>query len=267
MHLGFGPDEGLGVFIVGLDEMVDVLAQLGDGGERGAAQGLTFQDGEPDLDLIEPGRPGRGEVEMYVLVSREPAVVLGLVGVEVVKHDVDLLARIGDDDGVHEGGELDAPPALFVRHADLAAGHLEGSEQGQGAVALVVVAAPGQGLAVGQLEIALRPLQRLDRGLLVDADHHRILRRRQGEGDHIGGLGGERRVLTLAPELAPGQVDLVCPQEAPDLLFVHIAERPGDQWPRPAPIAGRPAADPTAPEYADRSLRCTCASARCAGAL
>ena len=40
MDLGFGPDEGLGVFVVGLDEGVDVLAQLFDGGE-GSAVGTT----------------------------------------------------------------------------------------------------------------------------------------------------------------------------------------------------------------------------------
>jgi hypothetical protein len=36
----FGPDEGLGVFIVGLDEGVDVLAKLGDGWERSPVQGF-----------------------------------------------------------------------------------------------------------------------------------------------------------------------------------------------------------------------------------
>ena len=78
----FGPDEGLGVFIVGLDESVDVLAKLGDGGEGRAVQGFSFQDRKPDLHLIEPGGPCRREVEPYLRVTLEPAVVLGLVGVE-----------------------------------------------------------------------------------------------------------------------------------------------------------------------------------------
>ena len=41
MHFGFGPDERLGVFIVGLDGGVDMGAELGDGGEGGAMQGFA----------------------------------------------------------------------------------------------------------------------------------------------------------------------------------------------------------------------------------
>jgi hypothetical protein len=38
MDPGFGPDEWLGVLVVGFDEGIDVLAELGDGSERGAVQ-------------------------------------------------------------------------------------------------------------------------------------------------------------------------------------------------------------------------------------
>ena len=44
-----------------------------------------MQDREPDLDLIEPGSTGRGEVEMYVGMTLEPAVVFRLMGVEIVE--------------------------------------------------------------------------------------------------------------------------------------------------------------------------------------
>lgn len=64
-----GPDEWLGGFIVGLDESADVLAKLGDGGERGAVQGFSFQDRKPDLYLIKPGGPSRREVELHVGVT------------------------------------------------------------------------------------------------------------------------------------------------------------------------------------------------------
>ena len=53
-----------------------MLLQLLDGGEGGAAQGLALQDRKPDFDLIEPRRPGRGEMEMNVAVFLEPALVL-----------------------------------------------------------------------------------------------------------------------------------------------------------------------------------------------
>lgn len=46
MHLGVGPDERIGVFIVGLDEDADVGAEPDDGSEGGAKQGFCFQDRE-----------------------------------------------------------------------------------------------------------------------------------------------------------------------------------------------------------------------------
>jgi hypothetical protein len=56
-----------------------------------------------------------------------------------------------------------------------------------GAIALVIMAVVGQCPAVRELEIALCPLQRLDRGLLVNADDDGVLGRCHVEPDHIGG--------------------------------------------------------------------------------
>ena len=79
VDLGFGPDERFGIFIVGLDEGVDVLAELGDGVEGRAVQRLSFEDREPDLDLVEPGCAGWREMELHGGVTLEPAVAfLGL---------------------------------------------------------------------------------------------------------------------------------------------------------------------------------------------
>ena len=48
--------------------------------ETGGGKGIALQDGKPDLDLVEPGAVGRGEVKADVAVAGEPAIVLGLVG-------------------------------------------------------------------------------------------------------------------------------------------------------------------------------------------
>ncbi len=53
VDLGFGPGEWFGVFIVGLDEGIDMGSQLCDGGEGGAGERLIGQDREPNLDLID----------------------------------------------------------------------------------------------------------------------------------------------------------------------------------------------------------------------
>ena len=102
MDDGLGPDEGGTAEVVALDEGIDVLFELLDGGEACAGEGSGLKDGEPDLDLVKPGAVGRGEVEMDIGVSGQPAIALGLVGRQVVEDDVDLLARIVGDDAVHE---------------------------------------------------------------------------------------------------------------------------------------------------------------------
>ena len=67
---------------------------------------------------------------------------------------------------------------------------------------LVTVALPAERAAIGKLQIALCPLQRLDRGLFVDTVHDGVLRRRQIEPDDLGGLGGEIGIIAFAPRLA-----------------------------------------------------------------
>ena len=102
--------------------------------------------------------------------------------------------------------KFDAPSALLVRGRHLAGGSFEGGEQRRGAVALVIVAMAGQRSTVRKLEISLRPLQRLDRRLFVDADDDGVLGRRHVEPDHVGRLGDELGIVALAPGFAPGKV-------------------------------------------------------------
>ena len=237
MDLGLGPGKRGSIGVVGLDEGIDALPALFDRGEGSAVQRLSFQDREPDFHLIERGGPCRREVKTNVRVAPEPAIVPGFVGVEIVEDDVDGRVRVSGDDIVHEIEELDAPPPRLVRGGDLAGCYLEGGKQGGGAVALVIVAMAGQRPAVRELEIALRSLQRLDRGLLVDTDDDRVLGRRHIEPDHVGGLGHELGIVALTPGFAPGEVDLLRAQQAPDILDFGIAERGRQQRPCPAGIA------------------------------
>ena len=143
MHGGLLPLEGFGGLVVGGDESVDSLAQLLGRGEAGALEGTAAQDREPDLDLIEPARVGRREVEVHVGVTLEPAVALGFMGREIVENDVDLAIRIRGDEPVHEGEELAAPSARGVPGNDCATGNVEGGEERCRAMPLVLVGKAG----------------------------------------------------------------------------------------------------------------------------
>src|SRR5215475_8653484 len=74
---------------------------------------------------------------MHVGISLEPAVVLGLMGIEVVENDMEGGITIDSDDVVHEVEKLNAAATLFVSDSDLSGGNLEGSKQGRSAVTLV----------------------------------------------------------------------------------------------------------------------------------
>ena len=71
-----GPGEWLGCVVVCRDESIDMLLQLFDGREGGTVKRLALQDRKPCFDLIEPRRPGRGEMEMDIGMLSEPALVL-----------------------------------------------------------------------------------------------------------------------------------------------------------------------------------------------
>ena len=92
-------------------------------------------------------------------------------------------------------------------------------------MARVVVALAGERPPVGQPEIALRPLQRLDRRLLVDPKDDGVVGRRHIQPDDLGGLGDKFGIVALAPRLLPVQIDPLVAQEAPHLLLVNVAKR------------------------------------------
>src|SRR5271165_2535140 len=108
MHLSFCPGERSGVLVVAGDEGVDMRLELVGGVEGRAVQRHAAEDGEPDLNLVEPGRMGRRVMEMYVGMTLQPKVTLRLVGRKIVEDDVDLAIRIVGHDPVHEVEELDS---------------------------------------------------------------------------------------------------------------------------------------------------------------
>jgi hypothetical protein len=67
---------------------------------RSAVDGLAFDDGEPDLDQVQPGSGGQGEVDADPGVAGEPGPhVRVLVGGIVVHHQVQLTVGVGPGDG------------------------------------------------------------------------------------------------------------------------------------------------------------------------
>ncbi len=146
---------------------------------------------------------------------------------------------VGCDDLVHEVEELAPTASLVVGRLDQAGGHLEGGEQRRGSMALVLVGEAGEALPVGQPQPALGPLERLDRGLLVDADDDGVLGWVQIEPHDVGGLGGELGIGAQAPAAASSQADAVAGQDAPDVDRTDIPQLAGQQVPGPGGVTRR----------------------------
>ena len=132
----------------------------------------------------------------------QPGPDLGvLVGAVVVHHQMDVqIFRDGHLDLAQEAQELLVPVAGLALGDHLAGGDVQSGEEGGGAVPDVVV---GDAFHVAQAhrQQRLGAVQGLDLRLLVDAEHHRLVRRVQVEADDVPDLfdkervGGELEVL------------------------------------------------------------------------
>jgi transaldolase len=118
---GLGPDEGMPATVPAVDECFDLDCQVAHGGEAAAPDGLAFDDGEPDLDQVQPGAGGGGEVEVDPRVRRQPRRHFGpLVGGVVVHHQMQLPVGVGPGQVFEEGEELLVAVPVLAQSGDLA---------------------------------------------------------------------------------------------------------------------------------------------------
>ena len=136
---GFHPLERSRIAVDGVDIVEDGAFEFGDGAVDAASDLLLCQQTEKPLDLIEPRRRCRDEVDMPARALGEPIPdSLGLVGGVVVHDDVDagVVWRVGFH-MVEKPHELAAPVAPEAAPDDAPGGDIEGGEQRCRAVALV----------------------------------------------------------------------------------------------------------------------------------
>jgi hypothetical protein len=75
--------------------------------KAGSLERLAAQNAKPTFNLVKPRSMGWGKVKMDVRMALEPAVVFGLVGIEIVENDVNFFfIAVSVDDALHEIQEL-----------------------------------------------------------------------------------------------------------------------------------------------------------------
>src|ERR1700690_1521102 len=102
---------------------------------------------------------------------------------------MNLAARMLADDLVEEVEELTPSSTVVVSCLHLSCNDVERGEKGGGAVSLIAMAEAVHGPSIKQPDPSLRTLQSLNRGLFVDRQDQRMVRRTEIEPHHIGSLG------------------------------------------------------------------------------
>src|SRR6516164_8278116 len=190
-----GPDEGLGLVIVGLDEGGDIGPELIDAAMDAALDLLIGEQREPAFDLVEPGGAGRREVEVIARVAGEPRFDgWRFVGGIIVEHQMDVeIGWHGLLDLRQEFAEFDRPVVLVAAADDPTGGDVQGGEQRGCAVALVVMAA-SLDLPRAHRQQRLSAVERLDLRLFIDAQHQGAVGRVEVEPDDVAHLVDKQRV-------------------------------------------------------------------------
>ena len=169
-------------------------------------------------------------------ITFQPRPDLGrLVGGDVVEDDMELDVRVGPLDVPQEGEEVGPRVAGPGFGGDPARRHLERGEQARRPVARVVVGV-ALDLAGLQRQHRRRPVERLDLGLLVEAQDDRPLGRGEVEPDDVADLGLELRVGAELERLGPMGLDADRLPDPPDRRLAHrhpVRQAPGAPMARP----------------------------------
>ena len=185
---------------------------------------VAFDLGGPQFDLVEPGGVRWGEVPMHPRILGEECIdPPGLMRREVISDHANLFAvgLVGHEIG-QEGDKLGRGVAGSGLAQHRARFGVERGVQREGPVTDVLNA-----MAFGpprrQRSHWVFAIERLNRGVLVHAEHGRVLRRMQRQADHIGRLGLEVRIVGGQVPFQP-----MGPQGVlgPDARHRHVGEAP-----------------------------------------
>ena len=229
------PHEGLRIIVPVLGPRLDGLDQVRGRGEDALSKSSFGQFVERAFDEVQPRRRGGREVQVPTCplgVSQPFGHRRCLVGREVVEHHVKIEV-LGDVevDGLGEGEDVGRLVGLLGVIERLAGPDVHGGEEIGGAVTFVVM---GQRHPPASLhgQGGLGAVERLDLGLLVEAEHHGLLGRVQVEPDYVHQLLLEVGVVgDLEGVDLPG-LQVVVPPDAGDGVLAD-AEPLGHQSRRP----------------------------------
>lgn len=188
-RISIRPLHGFRCFVVLPDIPQEFPFQIMAGREDAAGNDIALDLGEPEFHLVEPGRIGRREMHADGgMVAQERLHLLGFMRREIVEDHMHLLpARLMGHEFGQERDELGRGMPLRGASQHRATAGLERRIEREGAVTGIFKAMPLDP-AGRQGQHRIQPIQRLDCGLLIDTEDHRMLRRVQIQPNNIGRL-------------------------------------------------------------------------------
>jgi hypothetical protein len=133
------PFDRSGGLIVVTDVAKDFSPEIVEGGKDASGDDLPLDLGEPDFDLIKPGRIGGRKMNAELRMLGQKVVnEFGFMGREIISDNVDLASEgLGGYDLGKKVDELGAGMALSRLAKDFSASGIEGSVKRKGSVAVV----------------------------------------------------------------------------------------------------------------------------------
>jgi hypothetical protein len=230
------PFDGSSRLVVVPDVTKDFSSEILERGEDASGDNLPLDLGEPDFDLVEPGRIGGSKMNAELgIIGQEIVDEFGFVGREIVSDDMDLAsAGLGGHDLGQKVDKLGAGMALSGLAEDFSASGIKGRIKGKSSVA-VILKTMSLGPAWRKGQNRIQAVQGLDRGLFIDTKDGGMIRRVQIEPDNVGGLFLEVGILAQHVTAQPVRLKAV-PSPNPRNRHV-IGAKLGGQ-PAAAPVGG-----------------------------
>jgi hypothetical protein len=201
---GLRPLERLRPLVRDVDVASDGRLEFSRAAVHAAAQLLLGERGEPPFHEVHPRSAGRGEVDVKPGMPEQPAMNhRRLVRARIVDDEMDIeLCRHGHINRHQEFPKRPRPVALMELTDDFTALGIQGREQRGGPMARVIVRAtldlPGPHRQHG-----LRPIERLDLGFFVGAQHQRFVGRVEIQAHDVAYFVDKQRVFGELERLAP----------------------------------------------------------------
>jgi hypothetical protein len=191
------PFDGSSSLVVVPDVTKDFSSEIVDGGKDASGDDLSLNFGEPDFDLVKPGRVGGCKMNADLrMIGQKVVDEFGFMGREIISDDVDLASDgLGRHYTVKKIDKLGAGMALSGLAKDFSTSGIKGSVKGKGSVA-VILKTMSLGPAWRKRQNRIQTVQGLDSSLFVYAKDGGMIRRVEIKADNVGGLLLEVGIVT-----------------------------------------------------------------------